>query len=659
MAISKEILNNKKKTIQPEPLGMIPTNNPDHRSAPIDMHHPFPQKPILYNSFEEAKDACGIIFLKPGEAHTEFYKSDKEYHCVVAIGNINPGYGHLYLTDSGSDMSIDDRLDNMNAGVNLYYKQVQILNTSVKNLNTSFIELNNQFNQFKIDVTGEIQSFITNVSAQIQDINDAVNANNSSTSNAINNFETYINGKIAEISAEVQTYNNRIATLESWQQIADTSLKVLNEKIQYESSVNNQQDVSINLLKQSTDNLQQQIIELSLNNTQLIDKNNQYIKSTFNEVNNHIDISVNEIDQHINVSINAVEEHINSSILSLQNLINEFEPISNPSIDSLFHDDIYTVNLCCYTAAGGVEIYDDVSGGYDLRVANCTAPNEYKTYVKGDDVSFKAVENEGYKFVCWYYGDGRGNINEVSVDPIINLEFTNSDIPVIGTLADGVNPAEPAILSFGYTAFFRKLHQVKWSFYQHTNVLNHPLAYFDDKLKITITDIDGNVSNYIVDKDYTRPIYFDDDSIVEIRAICSENGHHTFEGYTLNGSSEKLRDPLIIKNSAKDIVVCAEFKEWWILVQTDTEPRNMANIYSDGSDTYILHESRLRINVIDISTGWQFNKWTANGMDDATLQSYLDEGSLTDPNIVLHIDAFAEAGIYDLVAVLDTIQTNQ
>ena len=107
-----------------------------------------------------------------------------------------------------------------------------------------------------MDVTGEIQSFITNVSAQIQDINDTVNANNSSTSNAINNFETYINGKIAEISAEVQTYNNRIATLESWQQIADTSLKVLNEKIQYESSVNNQQDVSINLLKQSTDNLQ-------------------------------------------------------------------------------------------------------------------------------------------------------------------------------------------------------------------------------------------------------------------------------------------------------------------------------------------------------------------------------------------------------------------
>ena len=143
MAISKEILNNKRRTTNPEPLGIIPTNNPDHRSAPIDMHHPFPQKPILYNSFEEAKDACGIIFLKPGEAHTEFYKSDKEYHCVVAIGNINPGYGHLYLTDSGSDMSIDDRLDIMNASVNLYYKQVQILNTSVKNLNTSFIELNN------------------------------------------------------------------------------------------------------------------------------------------------------------------------------------------------------------------------------------------------------------------------------------------------------------------------------------------------------------------------------------------------------------------------------------------------------------------------------------------------------------------------------------
>ena len=104
MAISKNILNNKKKTNSantPKPLGCIPENNPKHISKPIDFHHPIPPKPILYNSFEEAKAACELIFLKPGEAHTEFYQKEGEqqYHCVIAIGNIKPDTEHLYLTD--------------------------------------------------------------------------------------------------------------------------------------------------------------------------------------------------------------------------------------------------------------------------------------------------------------------------------------------------------------------------------------------------------------------------------------------------------------------------------------------------------------------------------------------------------------------------------
>ena len=120
MAISKEILNNKKNvkiTNTPKPLGNVPENNPEHVSSPIDFHHPIPPKPILYNSFEEAVKACEQIFLKPGEAHTEFYQKGESYHCVVAIGNIKPDTKHLYLTDSGNEMSIDDRLDNMLAQV--------------------------------------------------------------------------------------------------------------------------------------------------------------------------------------------------------------------------------------------------------------------------------------------------------------------------------------------------------------------------------------------------------------------------------------------------------------------------------------------------------------------------------------------------------------
>lgn len=109
MAISKEILNNKKKKAnQQEPLGTIPANNPEHVSAPADFHHPIPPKPILYNSFEEAVNACEQIFLKPGEAHTEFYQTNGIIHCVVGIGNYNPSYKHLYLTDSGDTTSISD-----------------------------------------------------------------------------------------------------------------------------------------------------------------------------------------------------------------------------------------------------------------------------------------------------------------------------------------------------------------------------------------------------------------------------------------------------------------------------------------------------------------------------------------------------------------------
>lgn len=109
MAISKEILNNKKKKAnQPEPLGTVPSNNPEHVSAPVDFHHPIPPKPILYNSFEEAINACEQIFLKPGEAHTEFYQTNGIIHCVVGIGNYNTGYKHLYLSDSGDAASISE-----------------------------------------------------------------------------------------------------------------------------------------------------------------------------------------------------------------------------------------------------------------------------------------------------------------------------------------------------------------------------------------------------------------------------------------------------------------------------------------------------------------------------------------------------------------------
>ena len=134
MAISKEILNNKKKTNKPEPLGTVPENNPDHVSRPVDFHHPIPPKPILYNSFDEAVAACELIFLKPGEAHTEFYKIDNTYHCVVAIGNIYANHKHLYLTDSGNILSIGEQFALLKDEIIQLSKQFLLLDKHVDNL---------------------------------------------------------------------------------------------------------------------------------------------------------------------------------------------------------------------------------------------------------------------------------------------------------------------------------------------------------------------------------------------------------------------------------------------------------------------------------------------------------------------------------------------
>ena len=527
MAISKEILNNKKNvktTNTPKPLGNVPENNPEHVSSPIDFHHPIPPKPILYNSFEEAVKACEQIFLKPGEAHTEFYQKGGSYHCVVAIGNIIPDTKHLYLTDSGNGMSIDDRLDNMVEQVTNLSKQFSLLSKKFDNLNNN------------------VEEFENNVSTALNDI------------------------KIA------------ITNFENWKLTIDNSV-------------------------------------------------------------NQLELKSNQLD---------------SSISELQNLINEFEPIDTSSIRSLFHDDIWTVNLCCYTAGGRIEIFDNVAGekcgGDNLRVAECTPFNEYKTYVEGDKVSFMAVANEGYKFVNWFYGNSH-KIVDYADTSIINLEFGQSDIQVIGTLGENANPSEPAILLYGYSAFFRKLHEVKWSIDTSCNTTQHLIEHFDDKIKVKITEKDRTSKEYIIDNNFTSKIYFDDDAKVEISALPSEDGRHTFEYFVLNEYPEKIYDNQIIITDAKDdVIIDTYFKEWWINIQTEPHP-NVADIYvPEGSDKYHLRGDILHINIENLQEGWKFKKWADASISDTELEKYIIEGDLTTPNITVQVDASISSGKYDLIA---------
>lgn len=566
MAISKEILNNKKKVKSantPKPLGTVPENNPEHVSAPVDFHHPIPPKPILYNSFEEAVNACEQIFLKPGEAHTEFYQKDETYHCVVAIGNIKPDTKHLYLTDSGNEMSIDDRLDNMSAQVTNLSKQFSLLGKKFDDLNNNVEEFENNVSTALNEIRTDITNFENIISQQINQVNTSINIFSEKIED-ISNYVDSFDDRIQQNTNDISALTDRVGKIENWRPTVDTS-------------------------------------------------------------------------------INRLEE-----------LINGFEPIDTSSIRSLFHDDIWTVNLCCYTAGGHVEIFDDIAGekwgGDSSRVAECTPFNEYKTYVEGDDVSFMAVANEGYKFVNWFYGDGHNIVNYADTS-IINLEFRQSDIPVIGTLGENVNPAEPAILLNGYTAFFRKLHEVKWSIDTSCSTTQHLIEYFDDKIKVKITEKDRTSKEYIIDNNYTGKIYFDDGAKVEITALPSEDGRHTFEYYVLNESSQKTyNNPIIITNATDDIIVNTYFKEWWINIQTEPHP-NVADIYvPEGSDMYHLREDILHINIENIQEDWQFEKWSDASISDIELDKYIIEGDLTTPDITVRVDASISSGKYDLIA---------
>ena len=560
MAISKEILNNKKKkTNQQEPLGTIPANNPEHVSAPTDFHHPIPPKPILYNSFEEAVNACEQIFLKPGEAHTEFYQTNGIIHCVVGIGNYNPSYKHLYLTDSGDTASISDQLNAMNEQVilmgkkvdNVYETLTEKFGTLQEAVNKDIDELNSQFNDLSTNVNNQLASMQIIINQTVEQV-------------------TNISEKVDDISVYVDGFDERI--------------------------------------RQNADNISD-------------------LSARVEEIENWkptIDNSINQLENKVRL--------IDSSIIELHDLINEFKPIDTSSIRSLFHDDIWTVNLCCYTAGGHIAIFDDIAGekwgGDSSRVAECTPFNEYKTYVNGDDVSFMAVANEGYKFVRWYE-----NGNEYADTSIISLVFNNSDIPVIGTLNTEI---EPKILNFGYTALFKKLHKLNCKINQDVNNKDaSSLTYFDDAIKVIIKDVDENPVEYVIDKDFDKNLYFDDDASIYVIAMPSQQGHHTFEGFIINGTEKLYEEQVEINHNNKDINILAKFEEWWIKVSADANPTDQGEInYQPG---YYLFDTSVSLKAIP-NRGYVFTNWAGDNITDEELQNDIIVGNLSTPDISLYIN---------------------
>jgi hypothetical protein len=63
-----------------------------------------------------------------------------------------------------------------------------------------------------------------------------------------------------------------------------------------------------------------------------------------------------------------------------------------------------------------------------------------------------------------------------------------------------------------------------------------------------------------------------DDASIYVIAMPSQQGHHTFEGFIINGTEEIYEESVEINHNNKDINILAKFEEWWIKVSADANP---------------------------------------------------------------------------------------
>lgn len=120
--------------------------------------NPTPQK--VYDNFEDAVKASNLVYLKPGQIYIAFYNnSKKEFHILMAIGNILPTEGKLFMTDMGGDLPYLEQIDNLWAAIrekasaselNNLQEQVNNIQDSVEKIIKSYIsedEIQELFNK--------------------------------------------------------------------------------------------------------------------------------------------------------------------------------------------------------------------------------------------------------------------------------------------------------------------------------------------------------------------------------------------------------------------------------------------------------------------------------------------------------------------------------
>ena len=769
----------------PDILATLPENNPDHQSSPDDFHETSSNPGWkLWSNFEEAKIACSSIYLKRGEAHTEFYKDENdEYHCVVAIGNLIPNTDHLFLTDSGSEYSIDGRLDQMNSSIIDLSKQVTYYAKKVKNLNSSINEfednVNSTLNQIEQDITNfervintsiakqnilinNINTFVhelaENITDQVEDLStfisrfdtritenennivlintsisdikeqiDLSNVNIDNISNcildinaSIGNINSQIakqNNNISDINASISRLNTSVNILETLQQntsskiseidIAlvdvNTSINEIKTNITDINSTISQNIDDINCIKTNINTISRQldkdgrnILDIS-NNIININSSIREVKSELIDLNNNIstirtnlqnesvrndrqDLAINSINSSIDyiletmrckcadiqkeIERNNIQDvsiwDLYSLINNIQTQLDEFIPIEESNIYPLFRDDIYTINLCCYSYGGHIEIYDYIAGreqgGYNNRVADCTPFNEYKTYIHGDKVFFNAVANPGYKFVCWYIN---GNIDSPVYTQSISYVF-GDDINVIGSLLDGI---EPDMLTNGYTAKFKKLHQLKVSINQITNNPETVAQYFNDTLEIYITEPRQTRRKIDIEDAIAGNVFYDDGTKFQITAKPDTEAFHAFNKYLI---SDGIHAPEEFTNGSytnlsvtTDLIVDAYFMEYWITVSGAEDPQQAGRVYINGNykqiapdnTTYYLGGSEVTISATAYA-GYGFNIWSSN---KPTLSQFKNDIlPYTVQNNLIKLNVNRNVNEYELVAYFNS-----
>jgi len=218
MAIRKSSLGGDKQSLVETPI-----HCPEHQAGPVPecghRDHICPAPEIrLHGSFEEAVIYANNVFLRPGEARSEFYKdaSTQEYHCIVAIGNIQPGKGHLILSDTGDKRSFSEQYAYLYELIDVNSKY---LDKSVKEIKASLAG----FDASISDMRDDVDTFMTNMNARMTTFQNTMSHDmavlKTRVDSSLNELKAYIDGKILfvdnRINSVITDTSNKLDSLET------------------------------------------------------------------------------------------------------------------------------------------------------------------------------------------------------------------------------------------------------------------------------------------------------------------------------------------------------------------------------------------------------------------------------------------------------------